>query len=260
MYNVRKPTTMEDLKRRGGIVTTSQMKVGNEKESKEIPEELKKPIRVYGGSARRGMMLGPIGRKPANYSLYDLMTNDEDMELRKDGFEDWMFPDFKTVREGDGDHFVTYMQPCKTLWRGGRDMITGVGSSITPNSAVQYVYVLLNPMKSLISTFGDHKGMVPQKSHYLVCIEVGDPRTGRLDNAFIQYALNLNTSVHSCVELLTTESYEDLSQPNGKGYQYLYKINGNPELEKELFDRWFNGDDYYFNSVLYPRIRMMDML
>lgn len=256
MYNVRKPVGQKELLAKGGIVKPNGMIINGENAVKPLTEEMQeKPVRVYGSNTRRGQMIGPIGRKSAAYSFYDLMMNDEDEDLRMTGFEDWIFPEFKTHRVEDGsDQFVSYMQPCRMLWRGGRDQDDGQ-SVLTPATAVQYLYVLLNPMKNIVSTFGSRDGMNVQKSMYMVCVEVGDPRSGKLNNAFIQYALNLNTPVHKCIQHLTTEAYIDPTDPATTKYQYLYRVIGDHDLEKEIFDRWFNSENYYFNSVLYPKIR-----
>jgi hypothetical protein len=227
------------LKSKGGMKSDRGFKVAGESEMHTEKVGQDQPVKIYNSTRGRGM--GPIGYKASNYSFYDLLTSEADKELRENSFEDWVFPDIS-------EEYI--MKPFRTIRRGRNDTEEGVSKGQV--TVTQYIYVLLNPFRVPIQTFGQYPGMVPIRSHYLVCIEVGDPRTGDLSNAFVQYAMSLNTPVHKCVELATTQRDDE------GGYQYFYQVKGDAELEKQIFDRWFNGDDYYFNSVIYPKIRALN--
>lgn len=209
-----------------------------------------RPAKVY-----RSMqtLLGPLRGKPTNYSFYDLMTSDEDEEIRKYCFEDWVFPKILHLNSGTPQQKFC-MVPENTI-RRGRLYGNVAQNEVSRPTVTQYVYVILNPGKVPVPSFGTYPGMDFTRMSYLVCAEVGDPRYGNLSNAFIQYALLLNTPIQNCVELATCTMGTDAVSGQSGTPNYFYAVKGNPELEQEIFDRWFNSSDYYFNSVIYPTIR-----
>lgn len=244
-YNTQRGR-MNDLRAKGGIVKAGQMQLSGETTKKELPKEMTKPVRVY-NPGLRGAGLGPLSAKATNYQFYDLLMSDEDQEIRESCFEDWIFP--RVVMNVDRNKVARkFIVPSLILERGGGvspDGVRQIGSYTT----TEYVFILLNPMKELVQDFGLLPGMIPQRTNYLVCVEIGDPRTGRLDNAFIQYALSMNQPIAKVIESATAERVGPL------GIQHFYRLNGDQALEKELYEKWFNDESYYFTSVIYPKVR-----
>lgn len=246
MYNgIKNQTDLEKGMAKGGIKTPRGFKTQEPGASQVIPLQ-SSGVKVYKPIHGQGM--GPIYTKPLHYTVYDLITNPDDADLRYNSFEDWVFPDIKRGIDCE-DRQVNLMMPQRVIRRGS-DRSAGENSFITNNSVTQYLYILLNTTKNIVQSFGDFNGMTIRRSDYMVCVEVGNPATGRLDGAFIQYALSLQTPIRECVTLSTT-----IPDPENGGYRYLYNIHGDQALEKEIFDRWFNSGDYYFNAVIYPKIR-----
>lgn len=237
LYNaIKNQTDTQKNLAKGGISTPRGFKPAHVPGQGTTVPTQQRAVKVYKPFHGQGM--GPIFEKPISYSFYDLMVDREAENLRYESFEDWIFPEI------DMEHHT--IKPVKNVFRGSVRTSEGP-SQVTRNSITQYVYVVLNPSKNLVQSYGDFGGTLIRKSDYLVCVEVGSPN-GRLDAAFVQYAIPLNSPVRTCVQLATTIQ-------TSEGYHYLYYIQGDPALEKEIFDRWFNSNDYYFNSVIYPKIR-----
>lgn len=253
MYNRRIPLDpKERIKKEGGVIRnhdTIKLK-GSDKEEKLNPNQ--GGIKIYRNLQAEG---GPLRRKDARYTFYDLMTSDnpEDEQIRQNCFEDWVFPE---VRKATLDNGTTsdIIIPVRSTYHGiSRIPATKNDEGYTqmmPDTVTQYAYIMLNPSLAPIRTFGAFPGMTGSRMHYMVCVEVGDPRTGRLDNSFIRYALPLNTPISACCKVVTV----DRNPENGE-FDTFYEVKGDPELEKKIFDAWFNGKDYYFNSCIYPKIR-----
>lgn len=236
------------VKAEGGMIRNeSTVKLNGSTQSQPIQEKPPE-IKVY---KRHKLDAGPIASKPKSFSFYDLIVSQdpEDEELRFNGFEDWVFPDIKfpTI---EGRQIPT-ISPIRNIRRGtSRSYDENAITQLTPAEYVQYAYILLNPSKAIIQSFGSLDGMRISRMHYLVCVEVGNPRTGRLDNTFIQYALPLSTPAVDCCKVAVADSNWETSR-----FDYYYTIQGDNALEQEIFDEWFNTSKYYFNSVIYPRIR-----
>lgn len=251
MYNKRiSYDPKERVKVEGGMIRNhDRVKLKNS----DVEEKAKadtSPIKVY-KPAR--MNSGPISAKDRSFSFYDLIVSQdpEDKELRYNCFEDWVFPKILLVSDVNGLQYPV-MVPVRTVRHGiiRTQTQSGLETQMMPGEVIQYAYILLNPAKGPVQGFGTRPGMKCSRMNYMVCVQVGDPRTGRLDNAFIQYALPLNTPVSQCCKLLTVER-----DPSSAKFDYYYGIEGDANLEKEIFDNWFNGRNHYFNSVLYPKIR-----
>lgn len=243
-YNTQRGR-MNDLRAKGGIIKGGKMHLSGDDAPKELPKEMTKKIRVY-NPGHRGTGLGPISAKGVNYQFFDLLMSDDDASIREGCFEDWVFPRFAT--DVDERKVVRkFIVPSRVIERGGGITADGI-RQIGQYTTTEYLYILLNPMKELVQDFGRLPGMVPSRTNYLVCIEVGDPRTGRLDNASILYALQLNKPVSTAVVAATAETY-------GNTAQHYYRVAGDPDLEKEIFEKWFNEDTFYFTSVIYPKVR-----
>lgn len=257
MYNKRIPTDPEErLRQNGGIhrMTSGDIDVRKPDEygTERHTTQQQKPIKVYQGF---NTLRGPLMTKPPTYTFYDLMVSDEDEEIRKYCFEDWVFPKIMHLNAGTPQQ-KHCMVPEQTI-RRGRLYGNMAQNEVTRPTITQYIYVILNPGKVPVPSFGTYPGMDFSRMSYLVCAEVGDPRTGNLSNAFIQYALLLNTPIQKCVDLVTCTMPMGAERiPTAPGApNYFYGVKGNPELEQEIFDRWFNSGDYYFNAVIYPTIR-----
>lgn len=256
MYNRRIPTDpQERLRQQGGI---QHMKSGdieirhNEDHVSVRHQGTARPIKVYKPTQ---VLRGPLVGKPTNYTFYDLLISEEDEEIRKYCFEDWVFPKIMNLNAGTPQQKFC-MVPEQTI-RRGRLYGNMSQNEVSRPTVTQYIYVILNPGKNPVPSFGTYPGMDFTRMSYLVCAEIGDPRYGNLSNAFIQYALLLNTPIQNCIELVTCTMPMGAERiPTDPGSpNYFYGVKGNPELEQEIFDRWFNSGDYYFNAIIYPTIR-----
>lgn len=254
MYNRRISNQPEDrLKEQGGI---QRLRTGNielSHDQNHVSERItatQRPVRVYTQSQN---VRGPLALKPPNYTFYDLMTNDEDEEIREYSFEDWVFPTIKKLNGGTPQESLC-MIPERTIRRGRLIGGSDYQNEVSQATVTQYAYIILNPGRTPVPSFGTYPGMSFSRMSYLVCLEIGDPRSGNLSNAFIQYALLLATPISKCIEV-TTASMASRAPTEPGSIEYYYKVNGDPQLEKDIFDRWFNSSDYYFNSVIYPTIR-----
>jgi hypothetical protein len=240
MYNgIKNQTDLEKGRAAGGMSTPRGFKPAHLPGEGQVIPHSDKPVKVYKPFHGQGM--GPIYNLPQTTRFYDLLVNPDLEGLRYESFEDWTFP---ILTEQDNQWRAN---PVRNIHRGSM-RVSDAPSQITENTLTQYLYVVLNPSRHLVQSFGEFPGSVMRASDYLVCVEVGNPVSGRLDAAFIQYALPLNKPVRDCIQLATVV-------PTGGSYTYLYKIVGDGELEKDIFDRWFNSGDYYFNSVIYPKVR-----
>lgn len=235
MYMNRKPVQPPKAKE----VVTKTMK----------PEQ---PARVYNSSINTS--LGPIGLKPFNYTFYDLLVSNEfeDAKLKEQCFEDWAFPIVNTTLK-DGI-IQTKVSPSRVIRRGFRTNDDGSYRNDTivagTKEIVQYIYIILNGMKMPVSSFGNDKGMSVARSNFIICLEVGDPRTGYLGNTTIRYALPLNRSVRDCIQLVNKDVEAESNQ-----MFYYYAIIGDKEIEKEIYDKWFDPNHHIFNGVIYPKVR-----
>lgn len=248
MYQSSKPKNYGGGMIRGGMTTRPQMpKTVRTADGETIQSNVGKPPKVW--RSFHGQGRGPIGIKPYNYSFFDLLTNPDDEELRRTSFEDWHFPDV-IEEEVDGSK-RKFILPQKTIYRGLQrqmaDEETQGMLNMSQATVTQYLYIPLNPSLNIVSTFGELPGSLLRRSDYLACVEVGDPRSGRLDNAHLKYVINMAASVENTIQVATTLN-------EGASYTYLYKIETESEVASEIYNRWFNGT-YYFNGVIYLKVR-----
>lgn len=246
MYNRRySADPRERAKQEGGIIRERMVKLASEEKATPVQEE--GPIKVYQSPRTNG---GPISKLGPRFTFYDLLVSEESelVQLRDYSFETWVFPEVRYVTSSEGVRSPIII-PIKHVG-SGVDRMEGSPTQVGPRSITQYAWIPLNLSKSPIQTFGSHPGVPISRMQYLVCVNVGDPRTGRLDNSYIEYALALNTPVIECTHM-TSKEYDSRA---GEAY-YYYEIKGNEGLEKEIFDQWFNTTKHYFNGVLYPKIR-----
>ena len=243
-YNTQRGR-MNDLRAKGGIIKGGKMQLSGDEVSKELPKEMTKKIRVY-NPGLRGTGLGPISAKGVNYQFYDLLMSDEDEAIRRACFEDWVFPRLATDTD-ENKVARKFVVPSQIIERGGGVSPEGI-RQITQYTTTEYLYVLLNPMKEIVQDFGKVPGMIPQRTNFLVCVEVGDPRTGSLHNASILYALQLNKPIATAVKAATAETF-------GITARHYYQVVGDEDLEREIFEKWFNEENFYFASVIYPKVR-----
>ena len=204
---------------------------------------------VWKNYQKEGGPIPDLQRKGVTF--FELLTNPDYDQLRHDSFEDWCFPDIVTNPNTRRPMVV----PVKNIFVNGHQ-ITGPNSAIIgKSSVVQYGYIVLNLMKAPSRSFGEYPGTEFSSTNYLVCVEVGDPRTGRLGNAYIRYALRMSAPLSSCVTLLQSLSYQTGDKDRPQGFQKLYGLVGDTVLENDIYERWWNAGDYYFNGVIYPKLR-----
>lgn len=219
--------------------------VGQNKDSTTVPKE-KTFVKVY-----KPRTTGPLAAYP-HMSFYDLIVSQDPAieQLKYDCFEDWVFPPIQMVSQDNQQRQVVI--PVRTTRHGViREEIDGGNETqVAPAEYTQYAYILLNPSLAPVQSFGQHPGMDIKRTNYLVCVEVGDPRTGRLDNSFIRYAMPLNWPLTRCCRLAVADfNYET------KAFDYFYEVVGDDALEQKIFDAWFNTDRYFFNGVIFPKLR-----
>lgn len=247
MYRGANPkTSKEMLSEKGGIITSRGVKVTGSKQF-NASMTTGQPVKVYKEFQKRG--LGPIGLKPPTFSFYDfLISQDEDdIRLRENYFDEWVFPPTR-LYYSNGKPKITIMPEATFVHYATETEETKVRFPIT---RTQYVYVVLNPMKYPVQSFGEADGMTFNKMGYLVCIEVGDPTSGFLGNAFVRYAINLSTPMRDCTEVAAV----DYDRQYHERPDFFYEIKGDYELEKWVYERWFTQNDHFFNSTIYPKIR-----
>lgn len=250
MYNRRIPIDIKDrLKVEGGMIRNhGQIKLNGSDEITNV-QNTKPQVKVY---RSRQSNLGPISQKGPEFTFYDLIvsTSQEDEELRYNCFEDWVFP--KMIYPDQGNGQVPIMIPVRTIRRGVNRIPmeddTKQITQMTSSECIQYAYILLNPNMVPVRSFGLHPGMTVNRTQHLACIQVGDPRTGRVDNAFVQYVVQLNTPVQKCCAVETTEMVDGECL-------YYYRIEGDKALEQKIFNDWFCTNQYFFNGVVFPKIR-----
>lgn len=239
-------TQKERLSKKGGIVTSRGVKVSGDTKF-NVGTVDGQPVKVYKQFQNRG--LGPIGLKPQTFSFYDFLVSkdEDDTELRENYFDEWVFPE-TGITTVNGALKPTIMPQRLIMHYEADNEETKVRIPMTKN---QFVYVVLNPMKYPVQSFGTANGTLFNKTNYLVCIEVGDPTSGFLGNAFVRYAINMNTPMRTCAEVATVDydrQYHD--KPD-----FFYTIKGDYELEKWIYERWFTENDHFFNSIIYPKVR-----
>ena len=252
MYRgMKQPSQMDQLAAKGGVISNRGVKTSGSQTYQPKSPELNKQPKIYRGF--RNTAMGPLGQKHPNYSLFDLMTSmeEEDQNLLENYFEDWVFPSIRKVYNPETQRHTFYAMPERTIVR--YDMgYTEEGAKIRiPKTKTQYLYVVLNTVKYPVQDFGSATGMKIGRANYLVCIEVGDPTSGYLGNAFVQYAIALGSPISQTVEV-TAANYDPRYEAKP---QFFYKLKGDPELEKWIFERWFNEKDHFFNATVYPKIR-----
>lgn len=244
MYVYKKPGpkltgTIGSLKAEGTVVKTpTQQHQAN-------PSGIDPTIRVY--TSHQQYKFGPIGKMPPEWCIYDLLFEQtpEAHDIRN-MFDDWAIPETKTGFTEEG-HQVTRIKTLRNFIRGNvRD---------TTYKVEQYMYAVLNPALHTVKDFGDMNGTNLNRTNILVCCNIGDPRTGKLDRAYIEYALPASTRWRDCVEVASKMIVGDVNNPESREQVTFYRIKGDPELEKRIGEMWFNTRDYHFNNAIYPIAR-----
>lgn len=185
--------------------------------------------------------VGPIAAF-AKSTLYDLLVEQSvEMEFIRQSFHDWAIPPVITISDGRGGYRAK-LKPIKVFQRG---KVTD-----TTFAVEHYLYAVLNHNLVPVSSFGDINHMPMNRTQTLVCVNVGDPRTGKLDKAYIEYAIPLNTAIGDCVNL----AHKDHLTMSNK-IQYYYRLESDEELMKRIGAIWFNDKTYVFNAGIYPRAR-----
>ena len=250
MYKGSNPNQRDQLRANGGVVSRRGVKITGQNSFSQIdPALLGKAPRIYKPYQQSGM--GPLGDKPERFTLYDLlMSNDEDdKNIIENYFEDWQFPELREVWEGT--NITKYVLPETTIMRYQAD--TDEMKVRFPMTKTQYLYILVNMSNIPVAEFGTAMGMPLNRMRTLVCVYIGDPTSGYLGNSYIEYAVRLNTPIKECVTLTAAE----YSAAHQERPDYFYKIQGDVALEKEIYDKWFNTAEHFFNSTIYPKIRQM---
>ena len=194
---------------------------------------------------------GPIVRlQQQGLTFFEFLTNREYDDLRRDSFDEWCFPDIVWTEEGR-----PMIVPVKNVQSTGHVQTGPRSATIGKHTVTQYGYVVLNLMKAPARSFGQYPGTEFSTTNSLVCVEVGDPRHGRLDQAYIKYALPMSMPLSQCLVFLQSLSYRTTDSDAPQGFQRLYTVAGDSVLENQIYERWWQSGDYYFNGVIYPKIK-----
>ena len=202
-------------------------------------------VRVY--RSHQAYSIGPIGKMPPTWTIYDLIFEQTPEALKLRGmFDDWAIPETRTGQMENGN-MMTRINTLRNFIRGNvRD---------TTYKVEQYLYAILNPGCHPVHDFGSPNGTDASRSNILVCCKVGDPRTGKLDQAYIEYALPLSTPRRDFAEVSSKMIVGDVAYPENREQLTFYKIKGDAELEKRIGDMWVNEKDFRFNAAIYPVAR-----
>lgn len=239
----------ERLKREGGVIRNDSIHL-NPAISNTVIKKENDPVQVYKPRGNGG----PLSTLDRSITFYDFMMDesDETRETKERYFEDWCFPRIKDIY-GENE-LKQYVIPVRTFARGTERFTDPESETditvLSPGETRQYGYIILGPGYSPIRSFGEYPGMVPQKLAYMVCVNMGNPRSGRTDEVYIEYALIMNQPMVNCIEMVSMDY-----NPATKSPEYYYKIKGDENLERKIFERWFNAGDHYFNTIIFPRVR-----
>ena len=248
MYKGMSNNQKDQIRANGGVISSRGVKIGGQSGYTNHDGSMtEKAPRIYKPYQQPAM--GPLWEKPDNFTLYDLlMSNDEDDKaLIENYFEDWQFPELREVWE---DTTVKkYALPERTIIHYQAD--NEETKVRFPMSKNQYLYIMTGMTNLPVPEFGTAMGMPLNRMKNLVCVAIGDPTSGYLGNSYIEYAVRMNTPIKKCA-ILATSQYAAKHQD---APDFFYKIQGDQEMEKAIYDRWFNTDDHFFNSIIYPKIR-----
>lgn len=197
---------------------------------------------------------------PEHFTVFDLFFGQTpEAEICRSYFPDWAIPDIRVGKLENSENI------CETRVMALRNISTGDVTTMEYKVS-QYLYAVLNGVKATVSTFGDPDGTNCNRTNYFVCAYVGDPFTHILKDAYIEYAIPLNTRLNDCVKqtgmtadnlefeydrLVSMGKLKEAEEMRAKG-ALKCEIVGDPELEEEIGIRWFNEMDNVFNSIIYP--------
>lgn len=197
---------------------------------------------------------------PDNFTVFDLFfSQTPEAEEYRSYFPDWAIPDVRIGKMENSDN------TCETRIMSLRNISTGKVTTME-YKVRQYLYAVLNGIKSPVSTFGDPDGANTSRTNYFVCAYVGDPFTHVLGDAYIEYALPLNMKLNDCVKQtgmspanleFEINRLQEMGKPKDaeelrEKHRFRCEFMGVPELEEEIGIRWFNIKESVFNRVIWP--------